>query len=132
MKRHRGSRRNKGDKNKNEMNNIDDINNLSYDNEENHFAVLSSINYITENIKLFYIKEIVSNMRRILDNSNYYQNTQICAALCLFRVTHNKEYLQEIKDWFDIDENKEFLTNKLKSEYYKKIYFPDIESIFGD
>jgi len=102
---------------------------LDIDNDKNHFIVLSSVNYITENIKLFYVKEIVAKMRNILDNSNYYQNTQISAALCLFRITHNKKYLLEIKGWFDIDENKEFLSNKLKKEYYKTMYFPDIESI---
>ena len=91
--------------------------------EENHYVVLSTVNYITENIKLFYIKEIVKGLENILNNPKFYQNVQISAALCLFRITHNKKYILEIKEWFDGVDNILFLKNKTKLNYYKNRYF---------
>lgn len=103
---------------------------LNNDSEDEHFVVLSTINYITENMKLFYVDEIVDRMKSILNNVNFFQNVQISAALCLFRVTHDKKYLFEIKEWFnDNDGNVLFLKNKLKLDYYKNKYFCDVEKI---
>jgi len=101
---------------------------LFCDEEKEHFVVLSTINYITENTKLFYVKEIIKGMQGILDNPKFFQNVQISGALCLFRITQDESYLLEIKDWFTDDSNKEFLNNKLKLDYYKEDYFCDIKS----
>ncbi len=96
---------------------------LNFQDEKYHFVVLSTIGYITENVKLFYIDDIIKGMEKILDNPNFFQNVQIGAALCLYRITHNKVYLKDIEDWFDDENNRVFLQNTLKSPYYRKDYF---------
>lgn len=97
---------------------------LKDDSKEKRYVVLSSVQYFTENIKLFYVSELVKSLENILENSNYYQNAQIATALCLFRITHKKKYLSEVKDWFvDNETNSEYLKNTLKAKFYKKKYF---------
>ena len=97
---------------------------LSNDKEDEHFVILSTINYVTENLKLFYYNEILDLLKKILDNSNYYQNVQISSALCLFRITGDLKFIEEIKYWIiDDATNKEFVQNKLKSEYYINNFF---------
>lgn len=98
---------------------------LSNDHPENKFVVLSTVQYITENIKLMYIEEIVMALENILNNPNFYQNTQIASALALYRLTHKKSYLEEIKHWFKkTDEvNILYLKNTLKLKFNKDMFF---------
>ena len=97
---------------------------LGNDSEKAHFVVLSSLFYISENIKLKYIDDLLQAMENILNNPDYYQNVQILASLFLFRNTHKKKYLDEIKDWFsDSEANRIFLQNILALPYYQEEYF---------
>jgi F0F1-type ATP synthase delta subunit len=87
---------------------------LSSKSEEENFVVLSTVNYILENVKYNYHIDIIEKCEAILDDSEYFQNVQISAALCLYRISNDSKYLIEIGDWFDDSEqNREYLTNVL-------------------
>lgn len=99
--------------------------------ESERDVVLASIYYISENIKLGYIDDIFSQLVNIINDSRYFQNTQIIASICLFRITQDENYLTNIKDWFaDSSDNVEFLQNYLRSRFLEAPYFAkDIKKI---
>lgn len=87
--------------------------------------VLSSITYVFEHMKISQSIVVVPVFNRILNNKTYYQDCQIIAAFCLFRITMNPKYLQLIKELIVLDnELQNVLINKmLHLDYNKKNCF---------
>lgn len=84
-----------------------------------HYVWLATIQYISENLKLNYLEEICDLLTAILEDASYPQNVQIGAALCLFRFTHNDNFLEEIKNWNDCPINCSYVQNTLDLEHNK-------------
>lgn len=98
-------------------------------NENDQFySVLASLIYLSNNIKLFYIAEIINSLEYVVNNSNYFQSEQIIASLLLYRITNKPYYLEFIQELIEYDKsNLDFLNNTLKNEMYDERYFNFIE-----
>ena len=59
--------------------------------------VLSAIMYVFEHMRITQSVRVVPVLERVVNNKTYYQNCQIIAAFCLFRITMNPQYLQIIE-----------------------------------
>jgi len=76
--------------------------------------VLSAIMYVFEHMRISQSIFVVPVLERVINNKTYYQNCQIIAAFCLFRITMNPKYLQIIKELVSIDKDlHNVLTNKM-------------------
>ena len=87
--------------------------------------VLSAITYVFEHMKISQSVVVVPIFDRLLNNKTYYQDCQIIASFCLFRITMNPKYLQVIKELTILDnELHNVLINKmLHMDYNKKNCF---------
>lgn len=94
-----------------------------YASDEN-YLVLAAIVYVSNNIKYYYIEDIVSSFTKVVNSKDYFQSEQILASLTLYRITRKKLYLDFIVELIDYDkENLVFLTNLLGEESYQEKYF---------
>ena len=97
--------------------------------------VLSAIVYVFEHMRITQSVRVVPVFERVLNNKTYYQNCQIVAAFCLFRITMNPQYLQSIKELVAMDNNLlTILTNKMllmdynrnnKCFFYSRLMFDE-------
>lgn len=67
--------------------------------------VLSSILYVFEHMRISQCSSIVPVFKRVIKNKSYYQDCQIIAAFCLFRITMDPQYLQLIKKLVSLNNN---------------------------
>lgn len=65
--------------------------------------VLSAILYIFEHMKIVQSDTVVPVFNRVINNKSYYQDCQIIAAFCLFRITMNPKYLQYIRETISLN-----------------------------
>ncbi|MGS4344708.1 hypothetical protein ACKUSY_03705 [Myroides odoratus] len=94
-----------------------------YASDEN-YLVLAALVYVSNNIKYYYIEDIVSSFTKVVNSKDYFQSEQILASLTLYRITRKKHYLDLIAELIDYDkENLVFLTNLLGEESYQEAYF---------
>jgi hypothetical protein len=92
--------------------------------QDENYVVLGALNYISTNVKYYYINEIFSTMQKVFNSEKYYQSEQILASIILYRISNKTEYLIFIKELLLADEgNILFLTNLLKEEAYQEEYF---------
>lgn len=92
--------------------------------QDENYVVLGALNYISTNVKYYYINEIFSVMGKVINSEKYYQSEQILASIILYRISNKTEYLIFIKELLLADEgNILFLTNLLKEEAYQEEYF---------
>lgn len=64
-----------------------------------HFAlVASAIHFIFEHQNLHNISSVVDVLENVINNNSYYENCQLIACFCLFRITMNTAYLKKLKD----------------------------------
>lgn len=93
--------------------------------DDHTYVVLASIGYITANIRMLYIAEIVKGLEGVLNNPEQNQSSQIKAALGLFRITMKRRYLNDLMDLVVAGhpDNKDLMRNLLKWEYNHKRYF---------
>jgi hypothetical protein len=94
-----------------------------YSNDEN-YIVLGAIHYISNNIKYYYIKEIVSSFNKVVNSKDYFQSEQVLASISLYKITRKQSFLDFIVELIDYDNsNLVFLTNLLEEECFKEEYF---------
>ena len=89
-------------------------------------VVLSAIMYVFEHMRITQNVLVVPVLERVVNNKTYYQNCQIIAAFCLFRITMNPQYLQIIEELVASDkELRIVLINKMLNMDYNnsKRYF---------
>jgi hypothetical protein len=92
--------------------------------EDDNWCVQSaSIDYIFENLKFQYIKEIVGSLKEILNDTNQNLSVQVKTAFVLFRITMKKEYLEDLTDLVITENHQEQLKNILSRDYNKQEYF---------
>lgn len=96
---------------------------LKKNSKEYGLVVLSLILYIQNNFNYYYFREVKDIFKGILNDSKYFQNAQISAAICLYRHTHKTKYIKEIEGWMDNDSNIEFINNIFNNELYKGEFF---------
>lgn len=97
---------------------------LLIENEDEDCFVLACLEYLSQNIKLLYIEELVKNLEHIRNTVIYHQNEQLVASLILFRITHNPANLDFIQELIEFNNsNLEFLNTTLKSKIYDEAYF---------
>lgn len=92
--------------------------------------VLSAILYIFEHMRITQSVVVVPIFNQVIKNKSYYQNCQIIAAFCLFRITMNPNYLRLIKNMVSLDNtlytvliNKMFLLDYCRNNdcfFYRK------------
>jgi hypothetical protein len=93
-----------------------------YEND-NHFVLLASMEYIFKNLKFEYIEQIVEKLISIIDNANQIQTAQVNASFILFRITLKKEYLSNLIELVMNNDHKILLRNILNLEYNNQKYF---------
>ncbi len=95
--------------------------------EDVHCLVLSCLEYLSRNIKLIYVEELLENLEFIINSSHYHQNEQLHASLILYKITHKLEYLNFTKELLNYDEsNIDYLRNMICNNLYRKIFFYDV------
>ena len=88
--------------------------------------VLSAIMYVFEHMRITQSIRVVPVLERVVNNKTYYQNCQIIAAFCLFRITMNPQYLQMIEGLVAFNKELQIvLINKMLNMNYNnsKRYF---------
>lgn len=91
--------------------------------DDQHYVVMATINYVFKNLKQKYITRIVNSLNNILNNGNSYQSTQVRADFVLFRITQKQKYLRDLIDLVINEKHQELLNNILKKEYNQQRYF---------
>lgn len=88
-------------------------------------VVLSAILYVFEHMRIPQSNIVVPVLSRVVNNKTYYQDCQIIAAFCLFRITMNPKYLAYIKetiglygDMYEVLKNKMLLMDYNRSKRY--------------
>ena len=109
---------------------------LSVYGKDDDYVVLATLDYIYENLKISYIKDIVKAFEGILYNPKHMQSSQIKAAFILFRITMKKIYLKDLTNLVAIgNSNKILLRNILGLDWNQKEYFDyaeNLQAIMGD
>ena len=98
---------------------------LNNSSERESYVVSSVISYIMSQPKFNFIDEIFLALTNILEDSSFYQNAQVKASFCLFRMTHDKKYLQDLIDLVEEGQeiNRELLKNILLLDCNSSMYF---------
>jgi hypothetical protein len=93
--------------------------------DDDDFVLLSSMDYIFENLKFTKIDEIYRLLNSILQNPESNQSAQVKAAFMLFRITMRKEFLSDLIDLVvnGNENNKLLLGNLLALEYNSAQFF---------
>jgi hypothetical protein len=91
--------------------------------EDNHYVLLVTIEYIFKNLKFSYIDSIIDSLNKIVDNPNQLQPAQVLASFVLFRITQKKEYLINLVDLVVNYGHQELLYNLLQETYNDQKYF---------
>ncbi|MDR0227782.1 MAG: hypothetical protein LBI72_01745 [Flavobacteriaceae bacterium] len=92
--------------------------------KDENYVVLGAINYISNNIKYYYIEEIVSSFNSVVNSSDYFQSEQVLASISLYRITRKQSFLDFVVELIDYDNsNLVFLTNLLGEKSYREEYF---------
>ena len=93
------------------------------DEDDQHYVVMATIDYVFKNLKQKYIARIVDSLNNILNNRNSYQSTQVRADFVLFRITQKQKYLWDMIDLVINEKHQGLLNNILKDEYNRQRYF---------
>ncbi|WP_353100450.1 hypothetical protein [Myroides odoratus] len=92
--------------------------------KDENYIVLAAIHYIANNIKYYYVEEIVSSFKIVVNSKDYFQSEQILASISLYRITGKQSFLDFITELIDYDkENLVFLNNLLTEKSYREEYF---------
>ena len=92
--------------------------------DDNTYVQLSLTTYLFENLKIVHIEHLFSTLCEVLNNPECNQSVQIKAAFFLFRITHKKEFLNDLVDLVvNGSDNKELLQNLLLIDYNSEEYF---------
>ena len=67
--------------------------------------VMSAIVYVFEHMRIPQSVLVVPVFEHVINNKTYYQDCQIIAAFCLFRITMNPQYLRIIRDFVTLDKD---------------------------
>ncbi len=97
--------------------------------------VLSAIMYVFEHMRITQSIRVVPVLERVVNNKTYYQNCQIIAAFCLFRITMNPQYLQMIEGLVAFNKELQIvLINKMLNMNYNnsKRYFFYYEKMLSE
>lgn len=93
--------------------------------KDDDYVMLTSIDYVFENLKFANIDKIYELLHSILHNTECNQSAQVKSAFILFRITHKKEFLTDLMDLVvngHID-NRLLLSNMLSLNHNKLAYF---------
>ncbi len=86
--------------------------------------IVMAIEYVFYRMNNEKLPEAVEAFQKVIDSAEYYQNCQTVASLYLFRLTHNKEYYDYLKESMDLDSNNRIvLRNTLAAECNQQKYF---------
>jgi len=101
------------------------LNFLDNNSDDNSYVLLSTIFYISKKINFQYINQIHQKLNNILNNPQHNQSAQVTAAFVLFRITHNKQYYNDLIDLVvnGHKDNKILLQNILNLEYNQPTFF---------
>lgn len=99
------------------------LNSLDKYENDDHYVLLASIEYIFKNLKFEYIDQIVEKLIGIIENPNQIQTAQVNASFILFRITLKKEYLSNLIELVVNNDHKTLLRNILNLEYNSQKYF---------
>jgi len=99
------------------------LNSLDKYENDDHYVLLASIEYIFKNLKFEYIDQIVEKLIGIIENPNQIQTAQVNASFILFRITLKKEYLSNLIELVVNNDHKTLLRNILNLEYNNQQYF---------
>ena len=99
------------------------LNSLDKFENNDHYVLLASIEYIFKNLKFEYIDQIVEKLIGIIENPNQIQTAQVNASFILFRITLKKEYLSNLIELVVNNDHKTLLRNILNLEYNNQQYF---------
>lgn len=93
--------------------------------DDDDYVLLASIDYIFENLKLYFIEEIYKLLNDILHNPESNQSAQVKAAFVLFRITNKKNFLVDLIDLVvnGVEDNKLLLSNMLSLNHNNSLYF---------
>ncbi|EKB08627.1 hypothetical protein HMPREF9716_00903 [Myroides odoratus CIP 103059] len=72
------------------------INLVKQSDKKEHFVILSALQYLSENIKYYYIEEIFESLELIVD-SKHSDNIKILSLLILYKISHLDIYVDKIK-----------------------------------
>jgi len=92
--------------------------------DDNTYVQLAVISYLFKNLKFNHIELLIKYLHQTLNNPECNQSVQINAALFLFRVTHKKQYLEDLIDLIvNGEDNIELMRNILELKYNESEYF---------
>ncbi|MDR2224220.1 MAG: hypothetical protein LBE34_16005 [Flavobacteriaceae bacterium] len=91
-------------------------------NEDEHFVILSALQYLSENIKYYYIEEIFECMESIVD-SKHKDNLKILSLLILYKISHLDIYLNRIEKMLFNEDNVVYFTNRIKNYDFEEQFF---------
>jgi hypothetical protein len=99
--------------------------------EENEMVVFIACMYVYEQMPITDLPRVKEAYEKVLNHENYYQNCQTVACFYLFRLTHQPDYLDFLKESMPLNSgiNKSVLRNLLKEEYHQAPYFAHYEEM---
>ncbi|MGS4344710.1 hypothetical protein ACKUSY_03715 [Myroides odoratus] len=98
------------------------INLMKQKEESEHFVILSALQYVSENIKYYYIEEIFEALELIVD-STHQDNIKILSLLILYKISHLDMYLDKIKKMINNEQNIMYYTNRINNYDWDSKYF---------
>ncbi|EHQ41280.1 MULTISPECIES: hypothetical protein [Myroides] len=90
------------------------INLVKQSDKKEHFVILSALQYLSENIKYYYIEEIFESLELIVD-SKHSDNIKILSLLILYKISHLDIYVDKIKKMIDNEQNLVYYTNRINN-----------------
>jgi len=93
--------------------------------DEDRLVILISINYIYERMTIEDLPQVKTVFDKVVNSAEYYQNCQTVAAFYLFRLTHDRQYYEYLKESMPLDNggNKPVLKNLLNETYNQQEVF---------
>ena len=100
------------------------LNSLSLvDEEDEHYVILSALQYISENIKYYYLEEIFDKLETVLE-SNCSGNIKVISLLIMYKISHLDKYLVRIEEvLFNEEGALEFFKNRIENYDFEKEFF---------
>ncbi|MEN7551906.1 hypothetical protein AAG747_28590 [Rapidithrix thailandica] len=98
---------------------------LKSNTEGESYVVSSVLSYLISQPKFNYIEKLFVALTNVLEDASFFQNAQLKAAFCLFRITQDRKYLREVIELVEKGQsiNKDLLKNMLSIHFNNNKYF---------
>jgi len=92
---------------------------------EHSILIIISLHYIYERMTIENLPQVKTVFDTVVNSTEYYQNCQTVAAFYLFRLTHDRQYYEYLKESMPLDNggNKPVLKNLLNETYNQQEVF---------